>query len=80
MYRRTTWFAGRPGRRLISHPIRIVQLGIALDADRVIPALGLQQIEERRNGKGGVSFFQLQSVAFDPAADRGREGRRRHRP
>ncbi len=41
----------------------VVQIGIAIDADRVIPALGLRQIEERRNGKGGVS-------AKSPSLDR----------
>ena len=31
-----------------------VQLRIALDADGVIPALGLQQVEERRDGEGRI--------------------------
>jgi len=33
----------------------VVQLRVALDPDRVVPALGLQQIEQRRDGKGSVS-------------------------
>jgi hypothetical protein len=38
-----------------SQPIDpFVELGVALNADGVIPALVVQQIKERRNGKGGI--------------------------
>ena len=32
----------------------LMQLGVAFDADGVVPARGLQQIEQRRDGEGGV--------------------------
>jgi hypothetical protein len=35
----------------------IVELAVALDADGKVPALGLQQVEQRRNGCPSSEFF-----------------------
>lgn len=48
MVRRTT------GAALYQSVDPFVQLGIALDPDRIIPTLGFQQVEKLRDGKGRI--------------------------
>ena len=46
---------GRPARAALHQPADlVVQLRIALDADVVVPALYLQQIEQRRDCEGRI--------------------------
>jgi hypothetical protein len=46
----------RPPRTSSGQPVDpFVKLRIALDPDGIIPALGFQQIKERRNGKGRIA-------------------------
>ena len=43
----------RPAPQQPGNPL--IELAVALDPDGVTPALGLQEIEQRRDGKGGVT-------------------------